>query len=243
MVDLHGKTVLITGAARRIGKSLALASAKAGASVIIHHSHSDLEAHQTAEDIKCLGVNAYIIKADFSQPESAVIEIEKHIKDKEELFALVNNAAIFEPIKFNDTTLITWQRHLDINLTCPMLLSQAFTRILGEKKGRIINILDWRASRPGKDHFPYSISKAAFVAMTKSLAVSLAPNITVNAMAFGAILPPADGNLDSKGIIGQVPMKRWAEMEEVIETFLFLLTGPDYITGEIIHIDGGRHLV
>ena len=114
--------------------------------------------------------------------------------------------------------------------------------MLPNQEGRIINILDWRTMRPVGDHFPYTISKAALAALTKSLAYSLAPNITVNGIAFGAILTPADGG-STEGIIQNVPAKRWATLDEVGATVLFLLDGPAYITGEIIHLDGGRHLV
>ena len=121
-----------------------------------------------------------------------------------------------------DTTLENWQVHLDVNLTMPFLLSQAFARSLGAKPGRIINILDWRALRPGKDHFPYTISKAALASMTQMLANILAPNIQVNGLALGAILPPSDGNT-SDAIIKNVPAGRWANMGELIETFLFFI--------------------
>jgi len=131
---------------------------------------------------------------------------------------------------------------LAINLTAPFLLSQAFGKNLSNKiDGRIVNILDWRALQPGADHLPYTISKAGLAALTKSLAVALAPNITVNGIAFGAVLPPSDGG-SIENILSLVPLPRWAEITEVEETLLFLLTGPKYITGEIIHLDGGRHL-
>ena len=105
-----------------------------------------------------------------------------------------------------------------------------------------MNILDWRALRPGADHFPYTISKAALASMTHSLAVALSPDITVNGLALGAILPPSDAKA-SADIIKNVPLKRWATENEVEEALLFLLTCPRYITGEIIHLDGGRHLI
>ncbi|MGZ9165986.1 MAG: SDR family oxidoreductase, partial [Anaerolineales bacterium] len=107
---------------------------------------------------------------------------------------------------------------------------------------RIVNILDWRALRPGADHFPYTISKSALAALTKSLAVALAPNIIVNGLALGAVLPPADRNVNPE-ITKSIPAKRWSKESEVEDALLFLLIGPAYITGEIIHVDGGRHLV
>ena len=103
--------------------------------------------------------------------------------------------------------------------------------------------MDWRALRSGAYHFPCTVSKAALAAMTKSLAVALAPNITVNGLALGAILPPADNPSAGQKIIESVPAQRWAEANEVEDALIFLLSGPAYITGEIIHVDGGRHLI
>ena len=239
MNTLNGKTILITGAARRIGRLFALACARAGADIIIHHAHSDEEAQQVKDEIESIGRNAHILASDFGTPDS-VSRLISQANDISPLYALVNNAAIFEPLSFNNTSLEDWNRHLNINLTAPFLLSQEFARYADE--GRIINILDWRALRPAADHFPYTISKAALAAMTKSLAVALAPHITVNGLALGAILPPADQTSAREKIIENVPAHRWSEAGEVEEALLFLLTGPAYITGEIIHVDGGRHL-
>ena len=241
-MTLAGKTILITGAARRIGQSLAIAMAKAGADVILHHGSSPEEARQTAVLIEQLGRRAWVLPADLSHLEAVegLIEKANHLSP---LFAIVNNAAIFESLPLPETSLATWQRAMDINLTAPFLLSRDFARQLPSgSQGKIVNILDWRALRPGPDHFAYTISKAALAAMTQSMAVALAPRITVNGLALGAILPPSDGGNTSE-VIQQVPAARWARLEEVAEALQFLLDGPDYITGEILYLDGGRHLV
>lgn len=209
--------------------------------VIIHYSHSVQEVEETASEIRKTGVDCSIVSADFSNTEQTH-KVMEDLFNHNSIDFLVNNAAIFEPLSFAETNLVQWQQHMQINLTIPFLLSQLFFRHLNGKKGRIINIVDWRALRPGRDHFPYTISKAALAAMTKSLALNLAPDIQVNGLALGAILPPSDGNKD-EGIIKQVPAGRWAELDELGQAFLFLLQGPGYITGEIIHLDGGRHLV
>lgn len=242
MIELNGKKVLITGAGKRIGRQLALASAEAGASVVIHYGHSVTQAKEVADEIRKMDRQVDLLQADFSDPEKANAVISEYFTKTKNVFALVNNAAIFKPVKFADTTLSSWRTHMDINLTVPFLLSQAFSKSLGSRPGRIINILDWRALRPGKDHFPYTISKAALASMTEALAHILAPNIQVNGLALGAILPPSDGNT-SPNIIKDVPAGRWADLAELREAFTFLLTAPDYLTGEIIHLDGGRHLV
>jgi NAD(P)-dependent dehydrogenase (short-subunit alcohol dehydrogenase family) len=237
---LQGKTVLITGAARRLGRIFALACARAGANIVIHHGHSDAEAETLHGDIGALGRKAWIYQADLSDSSQAQGLIPL-INQSTPIHFLINSAAIFESLTLTSTSLPDWEKHIAINLTAPFVLSQAFAQ-QAEEGTRIVNILDWRALRPGADHFPYTISKSALAALTKSLAVALAPKITVNALALGAILPPADGNRNPE-IIKSVPMKRWADIEEVEQALLFLLTCPPYITGEIIHVDGGRHLV
>jgi NAD(P)-dependent dehydrogenase (short-subunit alcohol dehydrogenase family) len=241
-MKLTGKTILITGAARRVGKSIALAVANAEGNVVIHHGHSPDEAHELKEQVESMGVKGHVIQADLGDPE----QVESLIPTALEfgpLFGLINNASIFDPITLKDTTREDWERHMSINLTAPFVLSQQFAEALAPKeKARIINILDWRALRPGTDHLPYTISKAGLAALTRSLALSLAPKVTVNGLAFGAILPPSDGG-PTEDILRDVPAKRWADLSEVDESVIFLLTGPTYINGEIIHLDGGRHLV
>lgn len=235
------KSVVISGSTKRLGKEIALAVAAAGYSVIVHTSHSKTDAENLISQINNSGGSAKFICADFSSPDKAKAVFKDAFRYENSLFGLINNASIFEPGHFLDTTQESWENHLSVNLTTPFLISQEFARSIGKKPGRIINILDWRALRPGKDHFAYTISKSGLAAMTKAMAVALAPSINVNGLALGAILPPSDGgsglNLDL------VPQKRWARIKEVTDSVLFLLNGPEYITGEIIHIDGGRHLV
>lgn len=236
---LH-KTVLITGAARRIGRRFALACAHAGANLVIHHAHSDSDAEALRAEISGLDRQAWIFQADLTD-SSQTHNLIPLINRSTPIHYLINNAAIFESLTLDSTSLDDWNRHLAINLTAPFLLSQAFAR-QAEVGARIINILDWRALHPGADHFPYTISKSALAAMTKSMAVALAPGITVNGLALGAILPPSDGNANPD-ITCNIPMKRWANEGEIERALLFLLTCPEYITGETIHLDGGRHLV
>ncbi|MGE5373898.1 MAG: SDR family oxidoreductase [Bacteroidota bacterium] len=238
--SLTGRVLLITGAARRLGRKFALACAQAGADIAIHHSNSEDDTESLRNEIIGLGRRAWVFQADFNDPSQAA-GLVPLINASTPLHGLVNSAAIFESRSLQNTSLEDWQKHLQINLTAPFLLSQSFAR-QAQPGARIINILDWRAQRPGADHFPYTVSKAALASMTASLAVALAPNITVNGLALGAILPPSDGN-KNHDILKNVPMRRWSEGTEVEEVLLFLLTCPPYITGEIIHVDGGRHLV
>jgi NAD(P)-dependent dehydrogenase (short-subunit alcohol dehydrogenase family) len=239
---LLDKTVLITGAARRVGRIFALGCAQAGANVIIHHGQSIEEAAETLDEIEALGRRAWVLASDLRVPAEASETISR-ANGFSPLYALVNSAAIFEPLSLADTTLADWERHLSINLTAPFLLSQAFAQQLPEDaEGRIVNVLDWRALRPGADHFPYTVSKAALAALTQSLAVALAPRISVNGLALGAVLPPKDQEA-SPDIIKNVPLGRWSKEEEVQQALVFLLAGPAYVSGEIVHVDGGRHLV
>jgi len=243
MMELKGKNVLITGAAVRVGRAMAKAVAEAGADLLIHYRSSQEEAQSLKNEIEALGRKAHLLKADLSHSQECSSLIRRAL-ELGPIFGLVNSAAIFENRNLENTDLQSWQRHLDVNLTAPFLLSQAFWQAAQKEKGdgRIVNILDWRALRPGPDHLPYTISKAALAALTQSLAAAMAPNITVNGIAFGAILPPSDGG-DASGILKKVPAGRWADLEEVEKTLIFLLSGPSYITGEIIYLDGGRHLV
>lgn len=241
-MTLSGKTILVTGAARRLGKEIALFCAKNGANIIIHYSSSEQEALETKATITALGRDCWTIQANLND-NAAIVRMFDEASRFSNINALVNNASIFKPFGILDTRIEDWDNHIRVNLTAPFLLTQSFARhYAGDEVGRIINLVDWRALRPGKDHFSYSISKAGLVALTKASALSLAPRITVNAVALGAILPPENETV-SPDLLKYVPMKRWATIEEFLSTIYFLLDGPEYITGEVIHLDGGRHLV
>ncbi len=250
-MNLSGKYVLITGAARRLGRELALSAARAGAGIMLHYGTSESHAHAVQDEILDMGNEVHIFQADLNDPHQTV-DLVSRATDIHPIYALINNASIFEALDWDGTTYEAWQRHMQVNLTAPFLLSQAFARQLpAGESGRIVNLLDWRAMRPGADHFPYTVSKAGLSAMTRSLAAALAPGITVNGLALGAILPPIGSAYVSTGmedndhedVLRFVPAGRWAEVDEVCQAMLFLLTGPSYITGEVIHIDGGRHLI
>lgn len=239
--DLRGHTALVTGAARRLGRSFAEGLAAQGCAVVVHYGSSQSEAEEVVQGIVAGGGRAAALRADLSQGEQAVRLIPAAVEAMGEIDLLVNSAAIFEAVELPQVTLESWNRHLSVNLTAPLLLSQAFARERAGRAGTIVNVLDWRALRPGADHLPYTISKAGLEALTRSLAIALAPEIRVNGLALGAILPPADGgNADP---IAQVPLGRWARVEEAVEALLFLLAGPEFITGEVLMLDGGRQLV
>ena len=189
-----------------------------------------------------LAGQVWLLQADISK-EKYLSSLCKNAFALTPVTALINNASIFHPGSFLETSLKSWQNHLHVNLTAPFMLSQSFAREIGSgSEGTIINMVDWRALRPGKDHFAYTISKAALMAMTQSLALSLAPNITVNAIALGAMLPPENEKIDPK-LMEKVPLKRWAELSELHSLLIYLLKRPISLTGQVIHLDGGRQLV
>jgi pteridine reductase len=239
--DLHGHTALVTGAGRRLGAAFARAVAEAGGDVCLHFGTTPAEA-LAMELAEACGVRAVALQADLSDPRAAAQLTLRAVDQLGEIDLLVNSASVFGSSTLPDTDIGSWQEHLAVNLTAPFLLSQALARHRGGRPGAIVNLLDWRALRPGADHFAYTISKAGLAALTKSLAQALAPSIRVNGLALGAILPPADATSEEIPPAARSPLGRWGTMQETSDALLFLLAGPDYITGEILHLDGGRHL-
>jgi len=242
-MELQGKVAIVTGGAVRIGKALALALAEQGTHVAINYHSSRAAAQETLQAIEALGVEGLALQTNLSQPAQAASIVTRAAAHFGQIDILVNSAAIFEPGNWDDTTEANWDRHFAINLKSPFFLSQAFAKQVKEgNPGHIINIADWRAVRPGSDHMAYTLTKAALVAMTKSLALALAPHIQVNAIAPGMILPPPGKD--------QAYLERWAQKipaqrigspEEIARTMLFLLRS-DFVTGELIHVTGGEHL-
>ncbi|MCK9547668.1 MAG: SDR family oxidoreductase [Sphaerochaeta sp.] len=230
---------LITGAAKRVGRAIALHLAEHGHDIAVHYHHSLGDAETLKGEIEALGRKALLVQADLGQSEEAGTIITS-ILEVGRVRAVVNNASIFEQFDLRTTTVDAWQRHLAVNLTAPLLISQAYAET--GTGGRIVNLLDWRVARSDPNHLPYAVSKAALEALTRNLAVALAPAFQVNGLALGAVLPPSDGR-DVAHLLKDVPSHRWADLSEVGEAVRFLLDGPAYITGEVITIDGGRHLV
>lgn len=231
--------ILITGAAKRVGRAIALHLASHGYHIAIHYNHSVDEAQSLKAQVEALGRTALLIQANLEDP-AQVEAIIPTVAAKGVVAALVNNASLFGHDDIGSATLDGWNRHLAVNLTAPFILAQSYGYSTTE--GRIINLLDWRTRRSDSSHLSYAVSKAALEALTRNLAVSFAPRIQVNGLALGAILPPSDGR-PADQLIEAVPAQRWAKLEEVGEAVRFLLEGPSYINGEVITLDGGRHLI
>ena len=242
-MELNGKVAIVTGGAVRLGKALALALAEQGARLIIHYGLSASPAQETVTEIKAMGSDALAIQADLSQSGEAPSIVERAVAHFGQVDILVNSAAIFKPGNWDDTTEANWDRHFAINLKSPFFLSQAFAAHVGpERAGHIVNIADWRGVRPGTDHIAYTLTKAALIAMTKGLALALAPNIQVNAIAPGLILPPPGEDqsyLERKA--GKIPAQRAGSPEEIAKALMFLLRS-DFVTGDLIFVTGGEHL-
>ena len=240
---LEGRVAIVTGSAVRLGKALALALAEQGARLVIHYSASAGPAEETVRHIKALGSDAMAIQADLSQCGEARSIIEWAATHFGQVDILVNSAAIFEPGNWDDTTEENWDRHFAINLKSPFFLSQAFATHVGRSRpGHIVNIADWRGVRPGTDHVAYTLTKAGLIAMTKSLALALAPNIQVNAIAPGMILPPpGEDQAYLEQWAHQIPAQRVGSPGEIAKALIFLLRS-DFVTGELIFVTGGQHL-
>jgi hypothetical protein len=241
MFELTGKTALVTGGAKRIGNAITVGLAKQGVNVIIHYSMSESEARKLGDEIANLGVKAWLVRVDFNDPEACKELIEKAHELSGKIDILVNNASVFSANEINHIGLEDLKINMFINAWTPFLLSRYFS----EKavSGRIINILDTRIVGYDFDHFAYYLSKRMLEVLTKSMALKLAPNITVNGIAPGLILPPEGKDyayFEEKK--DTVPLKKYGSLSSVVETVLFLLRN-DFVTGQIIYVDGGKHLV
>ncbi|RME42999.1 MAG: SDR family oxidoreductase [Chloroflexi bacterium] len=242
-MELQGSTALVTGGGKRVGRALVLALAQAGCNLILHYNRSATDAEATAAEARRLGAQVILKQADLLDPEGARELVTAGEEGLPPAQILVNSAAIFPSDTLLDVTLDQWSRTFRVNLRAPVFLTQAFARrIRGRLPGAVINITDWRTARPYPDHFSYSVAKGALDAFTRAAAIALAPHIRVNAIALGAMLPPPDKDESYlQALAASLPLKRAGGVEVIAETMLFLLRN-DFITGEIVRIDGGAHL-
>ena len=241
---LDGRTALVTGAPRRVGRVLALALARAGANVAIHYGSSEAEARATADQIERLGVRSTVLQADLLDTGQVEGLVDAATGRLGPIDILINNASIFSTQSVDATTAKVWDDSFAVNLRAPFLLSRAFARALpADRKGDIVNMNDWRGLRPGADHFAYTVAKSGLHGLTQGLAVALAPRIKVNEVALGAVLPPEGSSADHvEKLQRKIPLDRWSPPEEVAEAVVYLLRAPS-ATGLTLYVDGGRHLV
>ena len=237
--ELAGKTALVTGGAVRVGRAIALALAAAGADVAIGYRGSAAAARATVADLERVGVRAVALRADLAAPAAARALVTRAARALGRLDVLVNSAAIFPRTPVAAVTPAQFDRVIAVNLRAGFFCAQAAARVMGRRGGRIVNIADVGAMRAWPSYVPYGISKAGVVMMTRGLAAALAPRIQVNAVGPGVVLLPEGFPRMTKGRLARIPMGREGSPEDVAAAVVFFATCPDYITGQVLFVDGG----
>lgn len=244
-MELKGKVALVTGAAHRVGRDIALGLAREGMHLVIHYHTSAGAAQRTLADVRRLSVEAITLQANQSRAadvQALFAQVAAHFG---RLDVLVNSAAIMERKPLLDITEADWDRVLSINLKGPFLCAQAAARLMlaQPEGGAIINIADLAGLKPWPSYAHHSVSKAGVIMLTRVLALALAPTIRVNAVAPGAVAKPVDWPDERWQAHGaRLPLQRTGSGQDVAEAVVFLLKS-DYITGEVLVVDGGRMLM
>jgi 3-oxoacyl-[acyl-carrier protein] reductase/pteridine reductase len=241
MRSLEGKTALVTGAAKRIGRSLAFALGKAGADVAITYRSSETDAQATVDAIKAFGVRAAAVHCDVSDPACVERAVDAVIRELGRVDLLVNNAGIFETLPLESITPEQWDAMQNTNTRGPFLMARAAHAELKRRSGRIVNIGSLGGMHPWATHGHYCVSKAALHMLTKTMAKAWAPEISVNCVAPGMIV---NGEVDPgyENFAERTPMRRNGTPDDVAAAVLFFATGPHFITGQVLSVDGGLGL-
>jgi NAD(P)-dependent dehydrogenase (short-subunit alcohol dehydrogenase family) len=240
---LIGKTVLITGGSRRLGRATALAMAQAGADVAITFLHSVREAQHTVIDLSSFGVRAVALRCDVTDEKSVKAAIKEIARELGGLDILVNNAANYESVEFDKLSLKQWDAIFASNTRGPFLVSREALKLLRERRGKIINMGSLGGLQPWADNAHYCSSKAAVHMLTKVMAKALAPAIAVNCVAPGMIdLGERSGAGFLRRMAKQTPMHRNGSAQDVAAAVVFFATAPHFITGQIMAVDGGLGL-
>lgn len=242
-MELKGVTAIVTGSSGRLGRAIGLALGQAGCNCVCHYNRNRESAEELAEQIRALGQRAFAVQADLSRPE----QIEKLFAEAAVPQILVNSAAAFSRQPLAEVTFQEAQRVLNLNLIAPILTSQYFAKVVMEKLagatspvGKIVNIADVGGIRPWAKYISYCSSKAGLIGATKALAVELAPAVCVNAIAPGIVTwPDKFSEAAKKRQLSLIPVGRIAGTEDVTSAVIFLLEN-DYITGQVLRVDGGR---
>ena len=269
-MELRGKVAVVTGGAVRIGRAVCQALATEGMRVCVHYGRSHQAAKELVEELRRCGTDADCVQADLRRPVEAAHRVFEFASERfGQVHVLVNNAAIFEPSTWQSTTEELWERHVAINLKAPFFLSQQFASRLQAECGHIVNLVDWRAEHVSRGYLVYSLTKAGLASLTRLLALELAPTIQVNAVALGAILPPAVPRSKSvqptnahlqetkmtcgpgstaterpaaqPRIVERIPLRKLGDLSEVTRAVLFLLKS-EFVTGEVLYVTGGEEL-
>ena len=236
---------LVTGAARRLGAAIARNLHAAGYDVSLHYRHSAEDMRALVADLNAERANSAVAwAADLAEYDRLPELVAKTVGHFGRLDALVNNASAFSPTPLGTITPADWDGQFLINARAPLILAQAAAPHLKRTRGGIVNLTDIYAERPLRDHVVYCMSKAALLAGTRALALELAPEVRVNAIAPGAILWPEEGKPEAAkaALLARTPLGRIGTPEEIAEAVRWLLQGAAYTTGQVIRVDGGRLL-
>jgi pteridine reductase len=238
---LRGKTALVTGAAKRIGREIAFALANAGVNVAIHYRQSAKHAEELRNELVPLGVRAWLVKADFNDLAATQQLIPEVLAATGSLEILVNSASLFLQSSIWNLDYAGLLQQMQVNAWAPFVLSREFAR--HADRGKIINLLDSRIVGDDRSHVSYILSKRAFASLMTMMALEFAPEITVNGVAPGLILPPAGKDESYLDELAQtIPLKRHGEPADIADAVMYLLKS-NFITGQVIFVDGGRHLM
>ena len=242
---MEGKVALVTGGARRAGAAIARRLHQAGASVLIHCRDSEAQASALVKELNSLRAgSAASVKAELLAPVAPRALVGAALSAFGRLDLLVNNASSFYPVRVGAIEASHWEELMGSNLRAPLFLAQEAAPELAKSQGSIVNIVDIHAERPLKGYPLYSIAKAGLAAMTRSLALELAPRVRVNGVAPGAIAWPEDGQFEPaerSRIVATTPLGRMGTPEDIAQAVHFLANAP-FVTGQILAVDGGRSI-
>ncbi len=242
-MEISGKIALITGAAHRVGRAIALRLAAEGCHIALHYHAAEVQAKQTLSEIQALGVSVDAFAADLRSIEQIKMLFDSLQQSFPRLDILINSAAIMQRIPLQDVTPDDWSRTMDLNLRAVSFCTQSAVKLMGSAGGVVINISDIAGLQPWVDFPVHSISKAGVEMLTKVAALSYAPSIRVNAVAPGPILKPeqmSDARWEEIG--AELPLGQPGDPADVCEAIIFLLKN-DFITGETLAVDGGNQLI
>ena len=241
-MKLEGRVALVTGAGRRVGQAIAIALGERGMRVAVHYHGSIDGANETVAKVTAAGGSGQPFVADLARSDAPAALVEQVVKHFGSLDVLVNSAAVMMRTPFGEVTAEQWDSMMALNLRAPFFVAQAAARHLRAASGVIVNIADLAAFESWPAYIPHGISKSGIVHMTRSLARVLAPEVRVNAVAPGTVLLPENWSTQADERLRQTtPLARTGSPTDVSSTVIFLLES-DYITGETIIVDGGRHI-
>jgi len=240
-MELSGKTALVTGGAKRLGRATALALAEQGVGVVVHFRASKEEADGVAAEVAEQGGRAWTLQADLGDPQEAEKLLDRAVAEAGPLDILVNNAAVFPESHLTDFTPDDLHASINVNALAPLLIARGFAA--QNRAGHIVNFLDCRIADRDEHHAAYHLSKRMLFEMTRLMAVEFAPNVQVNAVAPGLILPPEGKDESYLAALAHTnPLQRFGGPEDITDTVLFLLKS-GFITGQVVFVDGGRHIL